>query len=158
MTDHPLAYRAVTQQDFDALADLRSAAMRASLERLGRYDPQRSRERLRASFDPSLARAIERGGRRIGFYALRPTDGAWRLDHLYLLPAECGQGVGSQVMRHIIGQAQAAGQDLRVGALRGSDSNRFYRRHGFVQVDETEWDIEYLREHRRAGSPPAPPA
>jgi len=32
-----------------------------------------------------------------------------------------------------------------VGALRGSDSNRFYRRHGFVQTAESEWDIDYLR-------------
>jgi len=74
-----------------------------------------------------------------------PADGALRLEHLYLLPAECGQGLGSQVMRHIIAQADAAGLALRVGALRGSDANRFYRRHGFVQVAETEWDIDYLR-------------
>ena len=32
-----------------------------------------------------------------------------------------------------------------MGALRGSDSNRFYQRHGFVQIEESEWDIEYLR-------------
>jgi len=55
VTLHNLAYPAVTEQDFDALADLRAAAMQASLQRLGRYDPQRSREpllfapRLRAS-------------------------------------------------------------------------------------------------------------
>jgi hypothetical protein len=34
---------------------------------------------------------------------------------------------------------------VRLGALRGSDANRFYRRHGFVQVDESAWDIRYVR-------------
>ena len=148
MTADNLIYRPVTKQDFDALADLRAAAMRASLERLGRYDPQRSRERLRANFEPACTQAIEREGRWIGFYALRPVDGALRLDHLYLLPAQCGRGLGSRVMRHIIGQAQAVGLGLRVGALRGSDANRFYCAHGFVQIDETEWDVEYQREYR----------
>lgn len=37
------------------------------------------------------------------------------------------------------------GLPVRVGALRGSDSNRFYRRHGFVPVAQSEWNIEYLR-------------
>ncbi|MBV7483552.1 GNAT family N-acetyltransferase [Bordetella sp. BOR01] len=149
MTAIDLAYCAVAEHDFDALADLRAAAMRPSLERLGRYDPQRSRERLRATFVPAGTRAVELDGRRIGFYTLRHLDGALRLDHLYLLPAECGRGLGSRVMAHIIGQAQAAGLPLRVGALRDSDSNRFYLRHGFVQTGETEWDIEYQRDHPR---------
>ncbi|MBO1113986.1 hypothetical protein [Bordetella petrii] len=36
MTAAELAYPPVTEQDFDALAELRDAAMRPSLERLGR--------------------------------------------------------------------------------------------------------------------------
>ncbi|RQT13111.1 hypothetical protein [Burkholderia contaminans] len=39
----------------------------------------------------------------------------------------------------------AAMRDSLDGALRGSDSNRFYARHGFVQADEAEWDIYYMR-------------
>ncbi|MBO9356820.1 GNAT family N-acetyltransferase [Bordetella petrii] len=154
MTPASLAYPPVTEEDFDALADLRAAAMRPSLERLGRYDPQRSRERLRATYAPACTHGIELAGRRIGFYALRPVGNALRLDHLYLLPAECGRGVGSRVMGHIIGQARAAGLALQVGALRGSDANRFYLRHGFAPVGETEWDIEYRRDCDR----PAPGA
>ena len=34
---------------------------------------------------------------------------------------------------------------MRVTALRGSGSNAFYLRHGFAQVGESEWDIEYER-------------
>lgn len=34
---------------------------------------------------------------------------------------------------------------MRVTALRDSASNAFYRRHGFAQTRESEWDIEYER-------------
>ena len=55
------------------------------------------------------------------------------------------RGLGGRTLKRLLAQADAQGLPLRVGALRDSDSNRFYQRHGFVQVDESEWDIEYLR-------------
>jgi GNAT superfamily N-acetyltransferase len=138
-----LAYIPVQDQDFDAMADLRALAMRPSLERLGRYDPERSRRRLQATFVPEHMRWICQDGKRIGFYSLFKEDAAWRLDHLYLHPSAQGQGVGSLVMRHLIGQTQNA--PMLVTALRDSESNAFYRRHGFRQTGESEWDIEYER-------------
>ncbi len=81
----------------------------------------------------------------MGFYALRPDGDGLRLDHLYLRPDASGQGLGGQVLRRILDEADRLGLPVRVGALRGSDSNRFYRRHGFVQTGEGEWDIDYLR-------------
>ena len=59
-------------------------------------------------------------------------------------PVVPGRGLGG-TLRRLLAQADAQGLPLRVGALRGSDSNRFYQRHGFVQIEESEWDIEYLR-------------
>jgi hypothetical protein len=48
-------------------------------------------------------------------------------------------------MRKILQEADRLGLAVSLGALRDSDSNRFYRRHGFVQTGESEWDIDYLR-------------
>ena len=62
-----------------------------------------------------------------------------------MAPAAQGLGVGGQVLGRLLLDADRRGLPVSVGALRGSDSNRFYRRHGFVQVSESEWDIEYLR-------------
>ena len=42
----------VAESDFESLAALRIEAMRESLEQLGRFDPERARERLRAGFEP----------------------------------------------------------------------------------------------------------
>lgn len=82
----------VGEADFDALLAIRIEAMRDSLERLGRFDPERARARLRATFRPDHTWFIERDGARIGFYALRPDGDGLRLDHLYVVPAAQGWG------------------------------------------------------------------
>ncbi|MEN4919545.1 GNAT family N-acetyltransferase [Achromobacter spanius] len=140
-----LRFPPASESDFEALLALRIAAMRESLERLGRFDPERARARLRDTFRPDCTWHIEQDGLRVGFYAVRPDGEGLRLDHLYLHPAAQGRGLGGQVMRWILRYADSRGLPVTLGALRGSDSNRFYRRHGFVQTGEGEWDIEYLR-------------
>lgn len=62
------------------------------------------------------------------------------------MPAHQRKGIGAAVLRAILADADAHRMPVRVGALRGSDSNRFYERHGFVRTDEAEWDITYRRE------------
>ncbi|WP_332610189.1 GNAT family N-acetyltransferase [Achromobacter sp. ESBL13] len=145
ITDDHVRTLPVSASDFDALADIRVQAMRDSLERVGRFDPARARERLRANFHPDCTWWIEHAGQRVGFYALRPDGQGLRLDHLYLVPTAQGQGLGGRVLQRILDDADSQGRPVSVGALRGSDSNRFYRRHGFVQTAESEWDIDYLR-------------
>jgi GNAT superfamily N-acetyltransferase len=140
-----LDFAPVAEADFDALAELRIAAMRDSLERVGRFDPERARQRLRATYAPQDTWAILLDGKRVGFYTLRREDGALKLDHLYVVPGFQGMGTGAAVLRRVFDQADALGLPVRVGALRDSPSNRFYRRHGFVQTAEDTWDIYYER-------------
>jgi GNAT superfamily N-acetyltransferase len=129
----------VQAADFEAMHELRMAAMRESLQQLGRFDPERSRARLAAGFEPAHMHHICRGGERIGFLTLVPEGEALNLKHLYLRPGEHGQGVGAWAMAWIQGQ----GRDVVLSALKHSDANRFYLRHGFVQVGEEEFDIQY---------------
>jgi GNAT superfamily N-acetyltransferase/ketosteroid isomerase-like protein len=131
--------------DFEALHALRLRAMCESLERLGRYDPQHARERLAAGFAPEHTQHVVVEGRRVGFVVLKPLSHALRLDHLYIDPPEQRRGIGAQVMRWVFAQADAAQFPLELCALKGSDANRFYLRHGCVKTGEGEWDIDYLR-------------
>lgn len=135
----------VRADEFDELVALRIDAMRESLERIGRFDPERARQRFRSGFAPELTRHILLDGARVGFVAVRPAVDGMVLDHLYVHPRYQGQGVGSFVLAIVFQEADALGLDLRVGALRGSDSNRFYLGHGFIWVEESEWDIYYVR-------------
>ncbi len=49
------------------------------------------------------------------------------------------------VLAEVFAQADGARLPVRVGALRGSRSNRFHERHGFVRVASAEWDHFYER-------------
>jgi GNAT superfamily N-acetyltransferase len=131
--------------DFEALLALRMAAMRESLERLGRYDAQRARERLSRGFQPQHTRHIELDGELVGFVVLLPGEDGLVLDHLYIHPSAQGLGIGSWVMADVLARADAQGLAVNVTALRHSEANRFYQRHGFVLQAESEWDLHYRR-------------
>lgn len=140
-----LTFQSVSMADFDTLAAIRIAAMRESLERVGRFDPERARERLRQTFVPEHTRMIYADGEHVGFYALRPVEEGYSLDHLYVIPGFQGRGVGAEVLRMMFAEADRRGLAIKVGALKESASNRFYQRHGFVKTGESEWDAYYER-------------
>jgi GNAT superfamily N-acetyltransferase len=135
----------VEAADFEALLALRIEAMCESLERIGRFDPARARERFRTTFDPQATRHIQVGAACVGFVAIQRGDAHIVLDHLYIRPGHQGQGVGAGVLQWVFDQADTLRLPVRVGALRESDSNRFYLRHGFRLVEQSEFDNYYLR-------------
>lgn len=142
-----LSLAPVAPGDFEAMLAIRIEALRESLERLGRFDPLRARERLAAGFSPEYMRHIVIGGERVGYITLRPESdtvpGALRIDHLYLRQQHQGQGVGAWALDWAKAQAAAQGCDLTLSALKQSAANRFYLRHGFVQVAESDFDVDY---------------
>lgn len=144
---------AVAAGDGEALATLRVEAMRDSLERVRRFDPQRARDRFLDTFEPRFTRAVLQRGQRVGFVVVRPYRDDLLLDHLYIHPSHQGRGIGAAVLEAVFAEVDAQGANLRVTALRGSDSNRFYRSHGFELAEEAEFDIHYVR--MRANKLPA---
>lgn len=142
-----LSLQPVLAADFEDMLALRIDAMRPSLERVGRFDLARSRERLTAGFFPAYMRHILLDGERVGFFTLKPEGAegemALRLDHLYLRSSASGQGIGSWVLRQVLAQARERGLAVKLTALKESDANRFYLRHGFVLQGEEGVDLHY---------------
>lgn len=142
-----LSFAPVVPGDFEAMLAIRIEALRESLERLGRFDPVRARERLAAGFSPRHMQHIVRDGERVGYITLRPAPGtvpaALNIDHLYLRLQHQGQGVGAWALDWAKEQAAGQGCDLTLSALKQSAANRFYLRHGFVQVAESDFDVDY---------------
>ncbi len=139
--------------DADALVAVRIEAMRESLERIGRFDAARARERFLSGFAPDHTRWIEVAGERAGFVVVRPIETGLLLDHLYLRPFHQRRGIGAAVLATVFREADTAQLALRVGALRGSDANRFYLRHGFALVEQAEFDNYYVRPRASAQGP-----
>jgi len=141
----PVSFAPALPSDAEALVALRIEAMRESLERIGRFDAVRARERFLSGFSPAHTRHIEAAGRRVGFVVVTRQPDFLLLDHLYVHPDHQGQGIGAAVLTRVIEEAAAEALPVKVGALRGSDSNRFYSRHGFQLVEQGEFDNYYIR-------------
>lgn len=119
--------------------------MRESLERIGRFDESRARSRFLSTFAAEFTRHIEVDGERVGFVVLTRHQDHLSLDHLYILPGSQSVGTGSAVLGLLFAEADSARKSIRVGALKGSDSNQFYTRHEFEFVESGEFDNYYLR-------------
>jgi ribosomal protein S18 acetylase RimI-like enzyme len=135
----------VVESDFETLLALRIEAMRESLERIGRFDPVRARERFRSGFLPANTMHIVLASVRVGFLVTKLQDQHLLIDHLYIRPAYQGRGIGAEVLKLVFAQAEQFGLPVKVGALLESDSNRFYQRHGFHLIEQSEFDNYYLR-------------
>ena len=139
-----LKWRSAELGDGPAIAEIRALALRASLERLGRYDEVRVRERFLTAFEPGHTLVLLRSAELVGSIAVRPSaDGTW-IEHFYLHPAHQGRGLGSLVMSALTSAADIEAITLRLNVLQRSDARRLYERHGFLLDHEDQLDV-YLR-------------
>ncbi|MEV0849854.1 GNAT family N-acetyltransferase [Streptomyces sp. NPDC049954] len=139
--------RPATTDDVEPVAELRAVVLRADLERLGRYDAHRVRQRLRDAFDASCTSVLTVDGAFAGCVALRPAGrGEVWLEHFYLSPALQGRGLGTAVLRSLLARADTEGLRVRLNVLRGSAARRLYARTGFRVTSEDPVDVFMVRE------------
>lgn len=141
-------FRASTADDAHWMAELRADVMRPDLERLGRYDEHRVRQRFLDAFVPGHTRVILVGGREVGLVAVRPEPDALWIEHFYLAPSPQGRGIGAQVLAKILTEGDGT-RPFRLNVLQGSPARRLYERHGFVLDHDDAIDV-YLE------APPRP--
>ncbi len=145
--------RPASAADIEVIAELRAAVMRADLERLGRYDEHRVRQRLRDSFSPQHTSIIMIDRDLAGCVTVRPDEGRQWLEHFYLAPHRQGRGLGSAVLRTVLERTDAQGMAVGLNVLRGSAARRLYERHGFVVESHDPIDVFMVRPPGGGGSP-----
>ncbi|WP_406217244.1 GNAT family N-acetyltransferase [Streptomyces canus] len=140
---------AATPADVEVIVELRAVVMRPDLERLGRFDEHRVRQRFRDAFVERHMSIIMVEGRFAGCVALRPAaDGHW-LEHFFIAPELQGLGLGSAVLRSLLARTDADGELVRLNVLQGSAAQRLYERHGFTVETEDPVDVFMVRGPRR---------
>ncbi len=82
----PWTLRPALPEDVEAVAELRAVVMRPDLERLGRYDEHRVRQRLRDAYVPEHTTVVSVGGGFAGCVTLRPAADCWWLENFLLSP------------------------------------------------------------------------
>lgn len=138
--------RPASAADAEAVAELRAVVLRADLERLGRYDEHRVRQRLRDGFAPAQTWVIEVAGAFAGCVALRPAPDAHWLEHFYLHPRLQSRGIGAAVLRMLTERCDHDHTRIRLNVLQGSRARQLYVRHGFTVESEDPVDVFMVRE------------
>ncbi|MFE9728387.1 GNAT family N-acetyltransferase [Streptomyces sp. NPDC005794] len=144
-TTQAWSLRPAAPDDIEAMAEIRAVVMRPDLERLGRYDEHRVRQRLRDAYAPEHTSVVEVDGAVAGCVALRPSGDGWCLEHFYLTPELQGRGIGTAVLTRLLARTDADGLPVRLNVLQGSAARRLYERHGFVLEREDAVDVFMVR-------------
>jgi GNAT superfamily N-acetyltransferase len=139
-----LCFAHTTAVDADALVAIRIEAMRESLERVGRFDALRARERFLSAFEPLDTQFILLNDEITGFVVIKTEGNFLILDHLYIRPIFQRQGIGAFALQELFAYAVVENKPVRIGVLKGSESNQFYSRHGFKLVEVAEFDNYYV--------------
>ena len=135
---HAIAFRPATEAEFEAILDLSIRTMRAHLERIGRFDPQRRRARMRRHLDAGSLHLIERDGAVLGCLGLYDRGAHLELHSVFLEPALQGRGLGAEVFATL--RAAHPGRAWWIEVLKESPARRFWERQGFVLTGEAPFD------------------
>jgi GNAT superfamily N-acetyltransferase len=136
--------RPAVDSDAQWIAELRALVLRPDLERLGRFDPVRVRQRFLSAFDPVVTQVVLLSGQEAGSIAVRPDQGSLWIEHFYLR-ADCqGKGIGSLVLQRQLGVSQGD-RPFRLNVLQGSRAQALYERHGFVVESQDAVDVFMVR-------------
>ena len=89
----------------------------------------------------NIAYCAREDRRTIGFYLLTAESDGLHLDHLWLLPAAMGRGVGRALFEHAVEQARTAGSpSIKIEA--DPNAEGFYQRMGAQRVGTNVTEID----------------
>jgi GNAT superfamily N-acetyltransferase len=138
MANQAFSLRPATEADFEPVLALSIRAMREHLERVGRFEPARRRDRMRRQFDAGILRIIEQDGAMAGCIGVEAEGAAVEIHSLFLDTHAQRQGLGEAVFRAVL--AAHPGRPFRIEVLKQSPARRFWERQGFVLTGEAAFD------------------
>ena len=130
------------EADYEFAFDAKRQALGPYVEARWGWDDAFQRTLHRQCWTERPWSVIMLGGQRVGTVAITRTLTHFQFDEFYLLPRFQKQGIGSEVLKNILQQADAARLPVKLQHLKWNPVGSLYRRHGFVVVDEN--DTHYL--------------
>ena len=133
------------EADFEPLLAIRIEVMREHLERVFRYKPSRARRIFREHFAEPGLRRIMIGDEVAGCVGFRVGEAEIKIDSFYLARRFHNRGLGTEILKVLLAEADALGLPVELDVLRGSPADRFYERHGFVKQSEDDIEANFRR-------------
>jgi len=138
--------RPATVADRDFLFEINRRTMREYVEAVWGWDDAFQARFFDEHFDPGGNRQIIQADRRdIGMVEVwdRPRD--LLLASIRVLPEWQGRGIGSSILRWLLGRSARAGKPVALRVLKVNErARRLYEREGFRTVDETETHLRMV--------------
>ncbi|WP_208994809.1 GNAT family N-acetyltransferase [Pseudovibrio sp. Alg231-02] len=130
-------------EDIKQLADLRHEAMKDEWAANNLTDYALARRHFFEDYKPEATLKIVLDEKLLGFTAVHEYEDHIHLDMIYLHPTTQGQGIGGQIVTNIKEQATQLNKSIRLGALRISNSNKFYLAQGFNFTHNVDFNNYY---------------
>lgn len=141
-----LTYRHCDGADADYLLALRKQTMVPHLEAAGhQLSDEEHMERVLYKFDGT--KLILLNGAIAGMIKTEETPDYFEIIQLQVAPAYQGNGIGRNVMRHFIENAERKNCKIKLSVLKVNPAQNLYRELGFVIIAEEE--DSYMMEYRR---------
>jgi GNAT superfamily N-acetyltransferase len=94
------------------------------------------RDKFRESYDADNTEVILADGIAIGWWTVVRSPKEIHLDAIYLLASHQGRGIGSNLIRDLMAQAQNARIPIRLSTAKINPARELYTRLGFLQTHE----------------------
>jgi GNAT superfamily N-acetyltransferase len=117
-------------EDFEYCATLYFGEMDRTIQELN-LDRAAHTTSFRDHWEVAQVRIITLDGVDIGWLQTTTRDDAFFLAQLFVEPAFQRQGIGTEIMKHLIDEATRAGQAITLGVVKTNPALRLYERLGF---------------------------
>jgi GNAT superfamily N-acetyltransferase len=141
-----ISFRVARPADFDYCASLYFAEMKRNVGVV----PDGAPANLRSRLDISQVRILVRDRADIGWIQFAKRSEAGELVQFFVEERLRGQGIGTEVMKRLIAEADADGLPLTLGVVKTNPAKRLYERLGFCVFDEDGRKFFMRREAPRA--------
>jgi ribosomal protein S18 acetylase RimI-like enzyme len=103
----------------------------------GEWDEQREQTQFRNQLDLTTSRVIHANDVKVGFITAPVKDNSLWIHTICIAPAHQNRGIGTQVIRSMIAQAEKQRIGLYLSVLKVNPARRLYERLGFEVIEET---------------------
>src|SRR5262245_2875244 len=117
----------------------------------GEWNEQRAESQFRHQLDLPAAQVIQSKNLEVGFIMAPIKDSAREIHTICVVPEHQNRGIGTEVIRLIIAEAETQKMPLYLSVLRVNPARRLYERLGFEVIEETKHHFR-MKFHGAAGS------
>jgi len=130
--------RPATSDDHDFVYRVKIDALKEYITETWGWDDRVQREFHEKNFSPVNMRIIHNGDADVGFWVVEEVKDEIRLNEINLLRRFQRQGIGTQIIQKIQGDAVAKGKRVWLQVLKVNPAIQLYERLGFTVYAETE--------------------